>query len=571
MTLFNQQWRTFEGEPVTGMTPTRMIVYPDPPGLTMNAQQQGFVAHVYRLFCDAINVSPHRDGFHAQNRVAPDGTKVRMESINGVHTVKVWITQKTPSGEPGGLYLVLAYTPPAGQNFGHRRWVLRIEPDLTRAEVVFAGRARTAQTWEDEPIGVVDGEVLYRRETAGPGFSEWNVTQHSTLYQASYLHGNPPGGPAQTFTWDVKTFTAFRTRSTNGSQIRLGPKTLWSIDSHFYAADAPSVVTFQSQKLPHPDTVNRPGGSLFRLTRQVTTEPATVRSAAFEVAGVHPDFLFARRASVAGRAQGYRARGTSAMGALFPNGSATQDIDPWFSGSGLTMTLDDLWEIDSLSNGQNVANLMLEVTTNNIEYWRIKSGGRVSDSGDAEIRWAANPWFVPRQVFRGLTTYGPGFFSSFSGFPGDDPLPAGILQNVSIDGQHICWTDYSILANPTPNLIGRRYARGSFVPLFDLNTPTASAVWSAADNQITDVVGLKDGFYGIAFDGATSRSRGGPVIFLSRYGQGNPEAICRLSDLLPDEIKTFWEEGLITIPVWRPWGANERMASFKLLLFREKT
>lgn len=94
MSLRNQNWISFGGEPVTGRTPTRLRIMNTDGNTEMNAQQQGFVAHAYKLFCDAINVSPHRDGYFVQSRVGTDGTKVRMESNLGVHTVKVWVGGK---------------------------------------------------------------------------------------------------------------------------------------------------------------------------------------------------------------------------------------------------------------------------------------------------------------------------------------------------------------------------------------------------------------------------------------------------------------------------------------------
>lgn len=91
MSLRNQNWITFGGEPVTGMTPTQVRVSSDTPGLRMNAQQEGFVAHAYKLFCDAVNVSAFPGGYHVQNRIGVDGTEVRMESNSGVHRVFVTI------------------------------------------------------------------------------------------------------------------------------------------------------------------------------------------------------------------------------------------------------------------------------------------------------------------------------------------------------------------------------------------------------------------------------------------------------------------------------------------------
>lgn len=90
MTLFNQNWISFSGEPVTGMTPTQTIVHA-PPGIMMNPSQEGGVAHAYNLFSSAVNVSAIPNGYHIQHRVLQDGSKITMTSINGVHKVDVQI------------------------------------------------------------------------------------------------------------------------------------------------------------------------------------------------------------------------------------------------------------------------------------------------------------------------------------------------------------------------------------------------------------------------------------------------------------------------------------------------
>lgn len=87
MSLLNNNFLTFGGESVTGRVPTQMIVYA-PDGYQLSEMQQGAVSHVYKLFCDAVRVSVA--GYHVQNLLLPDGTKVRMESINGVDKVMVW-------------------------------------------------------------------------------------------------------------------------------------------------------------------------------------------------------------------------------------------------------------------------------------------------------------------------------------------------------------------------------------------------------------------------------------------------------------------------------------------------
>ena len=96
MTLFNRNWIGFAGDPLTGKTPTQTLVHADA-GVVLSGQQQGAVAHAYKLFCDAITVSSVPGGYHVQDRTLVDGTKVRMTSIAGVHQVHVW-----PAGGDGG-------------------------------------------------------------------------------------------------------------------------------------------------------------------------------------------------------------------------------------------------------------------------------------------------------------------------------------------------------------------------------------------------------------------------------------------------------------------------------------
>lgn len=91
--LVNQNWINFNGEPVTGRTPPSVIVYGPP----MTAQQQGEVAHAYKLFTDANLVS--LGGYQVRNRTLSDGTRVRMLSINGVDTVQVWTSAKEEDEE----------------------------------------------------------------------------------------------------------------------------------------------------------------------------------------------------------------------------------------------------------------------------------------------------------------------------------------------------------------------------------------------------------------------------------------------------------------------------------------
>lgn len=89
MTLFNQQWTDFDGTPITGKVPTKMVVH-SPTALT--GHQQGGVSHAYKLFCDAVRGTAFPEGYVVQNRVLGDGTKIRMTSMQSIHVVDVWPT-----------------------------------------------------------------------------------------------------------------------------------------------------------------------------------------------------------------------------------------------------------------------------------------------------------------------------------------------------------------------------------------------------------------------------------------------------------------------------------------------
>lgn len=99
MSLFNQGRTSFNGDPITGRVPTQLVVFA-PPGVTMNAAQEGGVAHAYKLFCDAVSVSPFPNGYHVQNRRLVDGTTIRMTANGTVHQVLVQIGGEVKNDPP---------------------------------------------------------------------------------------------------------------------------------------------------------------------------------------------------------------------------------------------------------------------------------------------------------------------------------------------------------------------------------------------------------------------------------------------------------------------------------------
>lgn len=101
---FNQSWIGVDGSPVTGRVPASMAVRfelvpgSNPPRKTpeVPAFLLGSVYHAYKLFCDAIAVTPNPGGFHVQNRTfqyeindLPRTARLRMTSIAEVHQVSL--------------------------------------------------------------------------------------------------------------------------------------------------------------------------------------------------------------------------------------------------------------------------------------------------------------------------------------------------------------------------------------------------------------------------------------------------------------------------------------------------
>jgi hypothetical protein len=89
MTLFNQNWASFDGVPITGRTPTNLRIHSET-GQPLTPEQQGAVAHAFKLFCDAVKLSSAPDAFHVQHRILADGSRVQMNANTGIFTVDVW-------------------------------------------------------------------------------------------------------------------------------------------------------------------------------------------------------------------------------------------------------------------------------------------------------------------------------------------------------------------------------------------------------------------------------------------------------------------------------------------------
>ncbi len=84
MRLHDSSFLSFNGEPITGRIPPRVLVAGSQ---ALTAQQQAGVAHAYKLFCDAKRIAP--TGYLTQHRTLVDGTFITMTSIQDVDAVRV--------------------------------------------------------------------------------------------------------------------------------------------------------------------------------------------------------------------------------------------------------------------------------------------------------------------------------------------------------------------------------------------------------------------------------------------------------------------------------------------------
>lgn len=93
MTLQRPTMLTLQGAPITGHTPTQLVVMQG----VLTPAQTAAVQHAYRLFCLAKQAAV--GDFFAADRHLPDGTRVRMQSMLGVDQVLVWAAGDDPAAE----------------------------------------------------------------------------------------------------------------------------------------------------------------------------------------------------------------------------------------------------------------------------------------------------------------------------------------------------------------------------------------------------------------------------------------------------------------------------------------
>lgn len=143
----NPNFIGFDGEPVTGRIPPQVTVYGE-----LTKQQAAELAHMYKLFCDT-NLTMV-GSFSVRNRVMQDGTRVRMESIQGRDQVYVW-----PVGgdEPNELPHGFAVETNWGRPRIYRR--LLVAPIEWKVDPVAVPQAKTPITSSQQVFLIqVDGE-----------------------------------------------------------------------------------------------------------------------------------------------------------------------------------------------------------------------------------------------------------------------------------------------------------------------------------------------------------------------------------------------------------------------------
>lgn len=125
--VINTGFLTFEGEPVAGRVPPRLIVH----GPALSKSQQGAIAQLYARFCQGVSLSiiPYQV---KETRLA-DGCRVRMESQRGVDRIAVW-TQSLDGGpryDIRPLALFVSLSAPLGMTSqGSAPWVLTSSSDV---------------------------------------------------------------------------------------------------------------------------------------------------------------------------------------------------------------------------------------------------------------------------------------------------------------------------------------------------------------------------------------------------------------------------------------------------------
>src|SRR5574337_132671 len=188
VTLVDQNWITLAGQPIGGRTPTQTLVFGNP----MNSAQSGWVRQAYHQFCTEKLTSTGQ--YLMRGAQFADGTRIRITSINGVDTVRVW----TP-GVPQEYELQAAFSwkwaPDSGE-FGGGVLLLpskeiklidevpdsyQWDPSLSADDRKGCGVARKNAAAIGAAIGV-ERKPFCTNEAAGSYLYGWSATAHNGPY-----------------------------------------------------------------------------------------------------------------------------------------------------------------------------------------------------------------------------------------------------------------------------------------------------------------------------------------------------------------------------------------------------
>lgn len=89
----NKNWLSLDGNPTQGMTPPSVRVRAG----ALTPARRSMLAAAYDQFCTAKKLSIAGGGYFTGDKRLPDGTKVRMVSINGIDHVHVWAEDPKPT------------------------------------------------------------------------------------------------------------------------------------------------------------------------------------------------------------------------------------------------------------------------------------------------------------------------------------------------------------------------------------------------------------------------------------------------------------------------------------------
>ena len=593
MTLFNQWWSEHDGSAIGNVPSPKLVVHTDTPGLTMNDGQQGFVRNAYAKFCTSVATSCFPKGYHRQEYSAADGTKVRMESINGTHKTQVWISGGgVEEKEEGALYVHLA-TMDEHQRWLEQSWVLQISPNLKRAKVVFVGvpynpathlfpapspkdawgQSLFATGWSGgggfgatrpaTVLGrkVVASEEILTGEITPPTertFSGSSTTSSSFSWTEI---GNYPSGEryemerssSDTYSFSFQHSAIYNeTVRSNGVRFVAGDKVIHSLPTTYGFSNSVSNIstTTPVASLEGPEAGGW-NGVFLQYDITVSASRPTVVNSNLTMTGAHQDYVFLEETSTSNTPSQFR---NFAFPTSFRVWIRTDENQHHHLSGGFAA------RFNHRSNNDGAEFGITPVSVSST-YWRIDKKLEKTAVSAEDIINAAQQWFVP-----GVTTD-----VDLTQYHERHKVQAAAdsLQFVSIDKTHICYPARVEWWLTMGDWVGVRYEKQDspgLVRKADMLTPIVSgenadwwrtwrhrlrvlpgADWiRRGDWRGSDVVGLKSSYYALVGYWLPPRRPGAATPYMpvtdvmlcqAAYGSRSAIAEARLFDLLPQELQ----------------------------------